>query len=208
MFVIEPAILVVVFFGVCMSNDVKLQNFSELNEAMRDVVNASLRVNTLALNAMFMVKHDGSGKSGFSKITTFLRDFSAKLNQQMTSIILISNKMLMIAAKYKVSSHYEKLIEKGMSDKRATYLRGKIDAGRNSRKYLELLVDEMGCFHKDIKLSLRLIGSAEAMIVLTKIEVESSGINAKTAGNLTRDLEDAVSRIDMGIKVCANALAA
>ncbi|MDH5178228.1 MAG: hypothetical protein OEY07_00995 [Gammaproteobacteria bacterium] len=183
----------------------ELSQFSRLNEAMKNVVHTSSRISTLALNARFMIRSHRN-KGGFERVVGLIRDFSNKLNKQMADASLLSNSMLAKAAKYKVQSRYDSLIEKALSDHRAAFIRESYRAGERSSQSLQALQHDQDLFKNALDGAYRLIGEAETLAVLTKIEVRYSDIESLKADNLTRELDETIYRIDKNIHACTQAI--
>lgn len=175
---------------------------------MKSVVETTLKINVLALNAMFMIKTHDHKNGGFSKIASLFRTFSSRLNVQMEKNKKLSYGMLTKAAKYKVYSRYDGLVNKALKDPRAHYINKSFTTGRDTRQMLEMLLRDKADFQRGIDNSIRLIGEAEIMLVLTKIEVQYADINTKVADNLTRGLDETISNIILNVNECAAAMVA
>lgn len=185
---------------------IELYDFSTLSELIKDINRTSMNINNLALNAMFMVRRDGKQNGGFSKVTTQLREFSENLITQMSIITELTNKMLHNAAKYTVCAHYDKLIEKGLFDKRAAYLSETARLNAGSLYYMGALIDDLERFQNLMRRTSRLIVSAETMSVLTKIEAENARMEAGETNFLTRQLDNAIASMSRAIKQCTATL--
>lgn len=189
-----------------MTTQLELRNFSSMNQAMKHVIETSRRVNTLALNAMFMVRSKKDQNNGFATIARLFRTFSVRLNEQMVVNAQVSNRMLSNAAKFKIHAHYDSLIAQALNDSRTSYIKPDYEIGVKSSRLLEMIKHDQQQFKSGLQRSINLVGEAETMTVLTRVEMQHADIDKKFAENLSQELESTVSNINTYIKDCSQSI--
>lgn len=149
-----------------------LKSVAEINEKMKQIVNASNRLYVISLNAMFASRSIGNGVKGFIEVTALLRDFSNRLDTQVGEISSEINNLVFQSASLTKKRRLNQLIRKALT------LSSNFESSKQlkdqSLEFDQTLEDLTESFSRQLSRCEFLMKIGENLVVLAKVESVSA----------------------------------
>lgn len=108
---------------------VDFERVGELNEAAKELIARSFRVNLLALDAMVQSKRGGSSLRGFDEVSSQMRTWSKDLHVELEQLSRLSRAAVEQASQSSKQAHLLRLIERAAAASNDALATQALDAG-------------------------------------------------------------------------------
>lgn len=174
--------------------DVSLRDISEVNERMKSVLNESRQLYRVSLNALFASRQISVGIDGFIQVTSLLRNFSSRLDNQVNGLAVTVTSAIYCVAMLSKTKNMIRLIEQAFDNVSKRYSTQHIE-----RYYSQLLNESEQLILKitnEIERCLMLIGVGENLTVLAKVEASGVPVEMGDLDTITYDMENIIVNIN------------
>lgn len=192
--------------NVCLENILSLTTVARINENMKTIVNGSNSLYVIALNAMFASRAITNGANGFVEVTALLRNFSQRLDAQVSAIQIQIDSLIYQSAVMIKKQKHNKLLQE------AIYLSDSVHIPEHVRENNKKLCEEIETFIANFTMQISrcemLMKLGENLSVLAKVEAAATEDGAISLTPITQVMAETINHISDSLLDSKNIIAA
>ena len=178
----------------------KLNEITELNEHIKQVVKIADGAYLVAINAMFQARKAKGKAEGFAVVTTELRKFSAAITLAMEELEDGIYRQLHLFTKISQRQHMERLIDRLKTDYPTSnrhYIEQFINNAHEAKQVYQVqLRSYQENFRRQLMKADRVCEMGHTLQVLARVEASSAGVIASNLLSVVNQIEKTISTLE------------